>query len=138
MPFDQVFTGSNADRGLDDTLKAEWPGILQWAIAGCLDWQENGLMVPDKVKAATDAYFERQDVFAHWLEQETSRGSDLEDTSARLFKSWSAFAKDNGEDAGKQKSLAEKLQRAGFRGPITTRREGKGVRVWHGLKAIIQ
>ena len=130
--------GAAADRGLDDKIRAEWPGILQWAIEGCLDWQRHGLVVPEKVKAATAAYFDRQDVFAHWIEQETVTGLELEDTSARLFKSWSAYAKDNGENAGSQKSLAEKLQRAGFHGPVPTKRDGKAVRVWRGLKAVIQ
>lgn len=137
VPFDQVFTGDRADLNLDAKLRSEWPGILQWAIAGCLDWQRHGLVIPEKVKAATSAYFERQDVFGHWMEQETVRGADIEDTSARIFRSWTAFAKDNGEDVGSQKSLAEKLQRAGFRGPFVTRRDGKSLRIWHGLKVLI-
>ena len=137
VPFDQVFSGQNADRHLDDKLKAEWPGILQWCIAGALDWQANGLVVPDKVRLATAAYFDRQDSFNHWLETECCRSPDLEDTTARVFKSWATFAKENGENPGSQKSLAERLQRAGFT-PSVTRRDGKGVRLWRGLKVLMQ
>jgi putative DNA primase/helicase len=85
-------------------------------IAGCVDWQKNGFIVPEKVRKATEEYFERQDVFSHWLEQETVQELGLDDTSTRLFASWVRFAKENGEDAGSQKMLAERLQRAGFKG----------------------
>jgi putative DNA primase/helicase len=138
IPFDQSFTGDAQDKSLDEKLKAELPGIFQWLIVGCLDWQRNGLVIPEKVRVATDAYFDRQDVFAHWLSQETLRDAEQEDTSTRLFKSWAVFAKDNGEDVGSQKALAERLQQAGFSGPHPTTRDGKPVRVWRGLKAVMQ
>lgn len=137
VPFDQLFTGEKADRHLDEKLKTEWPGILQWCVAGALDWQRNGLVVPEKVRVATAAYFDRQDSFQHWLETECSRAAGLEDSTARVFKSWASFAKDNGENPGSQKSLAERLQRAGFTSSVT-RRDGKGVRLWHGLKVLMQ
>ena len=34
------------DPELSEKLKAEWPGILQWMIEGCADWQEFGLALP--------------------------------------------------------------------------------------------
>ena len=39
-------------------------------IDGCLDWQANGLIRPASVSAATDEYFEEQDLFGQWLEEE--------------------------------------------------------------------
>jgi putative DNA primase/helicase len=134
--FDQEFTGTKADNQLDEKIKDEWSGILQWAIDGCLDWQKHGLIIPDKVRAATDRYFDRQDIFAQWLEQWTDRGPEFEDTSTDIYKSWAAFCKGCGEHPGSQKSLAEKLSRAGFEGPAVTRRDGRGVRIWSGLKVL--
>ena len=109
---------------------------MAWAITGCLDWQENGLVIPPKVRAATDAYFDRQDVFAQWLSQETVAGADFDDTNTRLFDSWRCFVKDNGEDPGSMKLLAERMNRAGFSGPHPTRKDGKSVRVYRGLRAL--
>ena len=77
IPFDQVFSGENADQHLDAKLRQEWPGIWRWAIEGGLDWQRDGLVIPPKVQAATAAYFDRQDVFAQWLAQETVAGGRL-------------------------------------------------------------
>ena len=58
------------DLQLEEKLQAEWPGILRWAIDGCLDWQRNGLVRPESVVAATDDYFSDQDLFGQWLEED--------------------------------------------------------------------
>ncbi|HET9067612.1 MAG TPA: hypothetical protein VFN28_03125 [Amaricoccus sp.] len=42
---------------LEDKLRAEWPGNLRSMIAGCLDWQSDGLRRPASVAAATEGYF---------------------------------------------------------------------------------
>lgn len=53
IPFEQTF---DLDTTLSDTLKAEMPGILNWALAGCLKWQQDGLQPPLAVLNATQAY----------------------------------------------------------------------------------
>ena len=50
IPFNRTFSASEQDKGLTGKLLAELPGILNWAIAGCLDWQENGLQAPTIVQ----------------------------------------------------------------------------------------
>jgi len=138
VPFDQVFAGEKADHKLDEKLQTEWPGILAWAIAGCLDWQRHGLLIPEKVRIATDQYFKDQDVFKQWLETETVAGGELSDRNTRLFQSWTAFAKENGELPGNAKQFAERLRRSGFSGPTVTRLNGEPCRVFRGLKALMQ
>jgi putative DNA primase/helicase len=138
VPFDQVFEGAKVDQQLDDKLKSEWPGILAWLVEGCLLWQAHGLVTPAKVRAATDEYFERQDVFAQWLAQETVAGSGLSDHTERLFKSWTSFAKDNGEDPGTSKTFAERMLRAGFKkkDSFALVPGGKKLRGYSGLKGL--
>ena len=48
---------------LQDKLKAEWGGILQWAVEGCLEWQRLGLAPPSAVRDATDEYLADEDSF---------------------------------------------------------------------------
>lgn len=53
IPFRVSFTRDHPERddSLLDQLKAEASGILNWAIAGCLLWQHEGLgAVPDRVE----------------------------------------------------------------------------------------
>ena len=63
------------DPELAEKLKAEWPGILLWAIDGCHLWAEQGLDPPDSVRAATDAYLEAEDAVTTWIDDCCERGS---------------------------------------------------------------
>ena len=47
-----------------DALRAEFPGILSWALQGCRDWQQHGLPMPDKVAAATADYRSEMDALS--------------------------------------------------------------------------
>jgi len=51
LPF--THKPANPDPDLEEKLKAEWPSILRWMIAGALDWQQNGLMRPEAVISET-------------------------------------------------------------------------------------
>lgn len=105
------------DRELEQKLMAEAPGILQWMIEGCLDWQANGIQRPETVKAATAAYFADQDLFGQWVEDscEVNIGNPkIWDKSADLFDSWTDYAHKAGEEPGSKKAFAEAMQRCGF------------------------
>jgi putative DNA primase/helicase len=129
IPFNQ--RPAQPDPHLRDKLKAEWPAILRWMIDGCLDWQANGLIRPDCVKAATNEYFAQQNMLGQFLEEkcdaELNNRSRLA-TRAELYAAWTAYAKAAGIDAGRTTDFCTKLRRAGFG-------ETKigGVRMWRGL-----
>lgn len=113
LPFDHP--PKAVDHSLADKLKAEWPGILSWLIAGCLDWQSNGLVLPTVVKRATAEYFDAEDSFAQWIADCCEMGPDCADTSDNLWRSWSCYARGLGEDAGTRKgTFAETLSQRGF------------------------
>ncbi len=52
---------------LGEKLKAELPGILAWAVKGCLEWQEQGLGTPEEVKSATEDYRNEMDSLGEFL-----------------------------------------------------------------------
>jgi putative DNA primase/helicase len=52
IPFTVEIPEDEIDRDLPEKLKAEWPGILAWAVRGCLKWQQNGLPEPEAVTRA--------------------------------------------------------------------------------------
>jgi putative DNA primase/helicase len=68
IPFRRKFSGTKEDTKLGDKLLAELPGILNWAIAGCLAWQKSGLPVAESVKKATADYRQEQNIFGEFLE----------------------------------------------------------------------
>ncbi len=63
-----TFTGKDEDRGLDEALAAEVPGIMAWLVRGCLAWQEYGLAEPEAVIRDTLAYRRAEDTFTRFQE----------------------------------------------------------------------
>jgi putative DNA primase/helicase len=114
LPFTVQIPNAEQDRELPEKLKLEWPGILQWAISGCLDWQQNGLQPPPCVMSATEKYLEAEDAVLAWLEDCCAIRADLTASKADVRDSWSKWCQRNGQDIGGRNELTDKLHRHGF------------------------
>lgn len=114
IPFAVTIPADQADPDLSDKLKAEWPGILAWMIAGCLEWQREGLKPPAAVLDATAAYLEAEDATAAWIDDKCERDARAWESLADLYASWSGWADKAGEHAGNQKRFAQTLESRGF------------------------
>ncbi|MDZ4278289.1 MAG: phage/plasmid primase, P4 family, partial [Dehalococcoidia bacterium] len=68
IPFTRVFKGEEDDQQLAETMRAELPGILAWAVRGALEWRRRGLAPPDAVLLATETYRSDSDPLAPFLE----------------------------------------------------------------------
>jgi putative DNA primase/helicase len=55
VPFTVTVPLAARDPELAEKLKAEWPGILAWAINGCLEWQRIGLAPPAASRSSSTA-----------------------------------------------------------------------------------
>jgi P4 family phage/plasmid primase-like protien len=82
--FTVTIPEESKDRGLSDKLKIELPGILAWAVRGCLEWQKNGLGEPEEVRQATDSYRAEQDLLAAFI-IECCFVNDVASTQASVF-----------------------------------------------------
>lgn len=69
VPFTVTIPDSEKDPHLLDKLKGELPGILAWAVRGCLSWQQGRMAEPDEVKIATADYRAEQDLLAGFLDE---------------------------------------------------------------------
>ena len=69
IPFTVTIPPERRDPDLFEKLKPEWPGILKWAIDGCLAWQRDRLTPPGIVREATAAYLAAEDAIAQWLDE---------------------------------------------------------------------
>jgi putative DNA primase/helicase len=131
IPFTVTIPVNQRDPDLTETLKSEWPGILQWALDGCAAWRKDGLAPPEAVTKATAAYLEAEDAVSAWLEERCAH--EGEDTLARLYASWRAWAELNGEHPRTNKWLSQALEARGFE-PRKTKK-GRQVLGLHALGA---
>ena len=131
IPFNVTIPEGERDTHLAEKLKAEWGGILAWAVQGCLEWRKSGLEPPKTVRDATDEYLAAEDSFAAWLEECTEPASDWAfETSADLFESWKKWADQAGEIIGSRKRFADTLQSRGYAPKRTEKARGfEGIRL---------
>lgn len=125
----------HVDRQLERKLKREHGRILQWMIAGCLDWQTNGLVRPASVTLQTDRYFEEQDFLGQFLGERCEVGADLSETTTALFGAYEKYAHAAGEYPGKQKAFGSALRKRGFRPDRAATVER--TRIYRGLRLSI-
>lgn len=69
IPFDVTVPVKDRDKRLPKKLRAELPGILAWAVAGCVKWQEQGLHEPRAVKQATRSYRDENDLLGEFIDR---------------------------------------------------------------------
>ena len=112
LPF--VVKIAKPDKELLEKLRPEWPGILQWAIDGCLEWQRMGLKPPEIVREATASYLAQEDVVEQWLDERCGRDSSYKERSKALFADWKTWADSAGEYVGPQKRFIQALEDRGF------------------------
>ncbi len=74
-----------ADLHLGEKLKQEAPGILAWAVRGCVDWQRDGLQTPSSVRATTKDYRDESDIIGQFVEEYCIRKEGAQVQARRLF-----------------------------------------------------
>ena len=114
LPFSVRIPKEERDQTLPEQLKAEWPGILRWAIDGCLDWQDIGLAPPKAVTDATEDYLNAEDALGQWLGECCIQARQLELPTSQVYASWKAWSEIAGEQTGSLKRFSQAMQSRGF------------------------
>lgn len=111
IPFEAVITEAERDGHLPDKLRAELPGILNWAIQGCLAWQSIGLGSSTEADAATAKYRASEDHLGSFLAECCELHSDALTRSAELYAAYETWAKSEKEEVISAKSFGTRLER---------------------------
>ncbi len=117
IPFEVTIPPEERDRSLPEKLQAEAPGILAWAVRGCLDWQKHGLGLPKEVSDATEEYRNEMDALAGFLAEKcTLLPGDAGRVRAHdLYEAYKEWCKDTGEFQLTQTRFGRKLVEKGFK-----------------------
>jgi P4 family phage/plasmid primase-like protien len=95
VPWAVQVPKEEVDMKLKAKLVAEANGILVRLLAGLTDWKESGLIVPEQVKVATQAYRDKSDELGRFLAQCCEVGGDAKVVRVRvsefykLYEAWS-------------------------------------------------
>ena len=115
IPFTVTIPPEERDRDLSAKLKSEWPGILRWAVDGCLAWQSEGLAPPAVVRDATEKYLLSEDAVSRWLEDCAIVSPQSGTTgSSRLYENYKVWAERVREQVLSQKAFSQSLEERGF------------------------
>jgi putative DNA primase/helicase len=129
VPFDVRIPDEERDKQLLDKLRSELPGILAWAVRGCLKWQADGLGEPEAVSAATADYRREMDVMADFIEERCVRGEHETADAGMLYDVFKDWAEKNGEEVLTQKKFGTQLRERGLEAA-----RKRGHRCWVGLR----
>ena len=131
MEFSNTFTEQERDKNFPAKIMAtELPGILAWAVQGCLLWQQEGIQDPDKIYKATQEYRDEMDAFAHFFEECCEVKESGRVSNKMLRASYDEWCKENGEFALSQRPFSQKLLERGFQ---KKRAPGNGAYMWYGF-----
>lgn len=111
VPFDAEFTGQNEEKGLEDTLKKEGPGIMALFVQSCLEWQSVGLAPPERVTRATRQLFEELDPIGRFAAERLAEDPESFLTTEEISAAYATFLRDNDiEDSTDHRTLMGRLK----------------------------
>jgi putative DNA primase/helicase len=122
VPFTVTIPSEARDTSLPEKLQAELPGILAWAVRGCLAWQAEGLGLPEEVQAATKAYRNDMDTLGQFIAECCVTGPNYRTKADKLY---DAYTRWHGEQAKNQRAWGMALTERGFE-----RKRGTGGYYW--------
>ncbi|MDS3949963.1 phage/plasmid primase, P4 family [Staphylococcus epidermidis] len=110
IPFDVQIPEEKVDKDLKYKLLREAPAILNWMAEGAYMWMQEGLEMPDKLKAASKAYRTEMDVIEQFIEDECKRVDDGKEKANELYELYKQWAKENGNYKMSNKDFGIKMK----------------------------
>ncbi|MFT2014636.1 phage/plasmid primase, P4 family [Streptomyces sp. 796.1] len=83
---------------LDEKIMAsEAAGVLNWAIAGCIEWQQRGLDVPAAVQEKTREHLANSDPMVMWMDEQTvPEGAEYSTETGLLYANYKLWSEASG------------------------------------------
>jgi putative DNA primase/helicase len=130
------FGKDEQDETLAEKLAGELPGILNWAIAGCLLWQQEGAGDPPAVTLAVEEYQAQEDHLGRFIAEVCVCDPQYEDTTKHIYAAYKQWCEAENERPVSSKAVGTELERRGFKAYATTKaRLRKGISADEHVKA---
>ncbi len=117
IPFEVQIPERERDSKLFEKLVAECDGILNWMIAGYMEYRrQGGTNPPPAVMAATEEYRADSDALGQFLAECTVPEPNARTSRKALYEAYSQWCENNGETVGTQTEFTQRIkERGGFR-----------------------
>lgn len=128
IPFNRTFGDAEKDTHLLDKLRAELPGILNWALEGLTRLRTQGRFSPAAAAdAAANDYRRESNPIAQWLAECTAKSPDnlFPTLSSAAYVNYKAWCEVNGRSALNSTNFGTEVKRAG----VAARRTMRGVQL---------
>ena len=113
-----------------ERLHQEWPGILRWAVEGCLLWQKEGLQKPQEVERATAEYQADSDIIGEFISDCCIVNPLAKCSKAELREAYENWCSENKEDALKPGTFKSVLLERGIKECKVGQKSERG---WKGI-----
>jgi putative DNA primase/helicase len=134
IPWAVTIPPAKQDRKLAEKLRDELPGVLAWAVGGCLEWRREGLRPPDDVRRATAAYRAEMDILGAFLGECCALDTESSVAAKDLYSAYKLWCDENGEKPETQRRFGSRLTE---RGDFERYRGGKsGGHRWRGVELL--
>lgn len=115
-PWLRRFEGQADDKRLKEKLLAELPGVLNWCLAGFMQWRAGGLRPPACVLAATKEYRGENDTLGIWMAESCVKEANAVAEAAALYRNYKAWSEDRGEHVLTATAFGTQLEKLGYAG----------------------
>jgi putative DNA primase/helicase len=127
IPFAVQIPPDRVDQHLMAKLQKELPGILTWAVQGCLEWQREGLRPPSAILAAVRAYRGEMDTLGDFIDECCIVADHLTAKSSHIYSAYKRWSEREGHKAMSATRFGLTLSERGFE------KEKRGTITWFGI-----
>ena len=131
VPFTVTIPIEQRDRQLMSKLRAEMPGILNWAVAGLKRYLDQGLEAPESVSKAVTEYRDDSDVLGRFLEECTVSGEQLKVKARKLYERYAEWTKTTKEFTYTEKRFSQAMRERG----VASAKDRQGM-VYEGMDVV--
>lgn len=99
LPFEFTVPEGRRDPALNQKLRAELPGVLNWSLIGYNAWREGGLRPPQVVRSAVEQYRSERDSVGSYVEEACQIGPKYSCTNQAVYDDYEFWCDSTGRDA---------------------------------------
>lgn len=134
IPFTVSIPAGDIDKNLLTKLKAEAPGVLAWAVKGCLAWQQSGLAEPSAVRDSVETWKSEDDPCREFFEDVCEFDPAHSVPVSELWSAFHIWAAENGIKYPSRTRLHGALRLHGCTKGVQRYAASRQVRCWKGVK----